>query len=283
VRENERVAERLLAAGRASPEAVVRARAERAEVEQELAEAREQQVAAARAFNRILARPLDAAVEAIPDSAFTLPLDITADAAVAHGLAAREELRQTDAGARAVDAAKRAATAGFLPSLGLGLDYGFQGREVTARDENHVWTASLVASWNLWNGGGDVARRAAAGYEAARVRTQRQDLADRIALEIRTAHEAATVALAAIATAGVRLEAAQRTFTLVRRRFEEGAASPFEQVDARSALTAAELNRVLTTYRYAMRRVDLEHAAAWRDLDLADLEPLHIRKGELPR
>src|SRR5262249_59271424 len=100
VRENERVAERLLAAGRATPEAVLRARAERAQVEQELAEAREHENAATRAFNLVLQRPLDAAAEVIPDSAFDRPLAIGADAAVAHGLARREELPQTQAGGR---------------------------------------------------------------------------------------------------------------------------------------------------------------------------------------
>src|SRR5207245_9889828 len=49
VQENERVAERLLGAGSATPEAVFRARAERADVEEQLAEARERKVAAARA------------------------------------------------------------------------------------------------------------------------------------------------------------------------------------------------------------------------------------------
>src|SRR2546425_9297 len=63
VQENERVAERLLGAGSATPEAVFRARAERADVEQQLAEARERQLAASRALNRIVRRPLDARSE----------------------------------------------------------------------------------------------------------------------------------------------------------------------------------------------------------------------------
>src|SRR3989454_8120795 len=102
VQENERVAERLLGAGSATPEAVYRARAERADVEQQLAEARERQLAAGRALNRIVRRPLDAPVEMVPDSVFDrLPLDITADSAVARALAAREELRQGEAGVHA--------------------------------------------------------------------------------------------------------------------------------------------------------------------------------------
>jgi len=269
VRENERVAERLLDAGRATPEAVQRSRAERAEVEQSLAEARERQLAAARAFNRVLKRPLDATVEAIPDTAFDLPLSpfAGADEAMKRGLAAREELRQVEAGVRTAQAAKRAATSGMVPSVAGVLDYGFQGNDLSVSDEDHVWSASLAFSWSLFDGGGDLARRSAAGYEAERARAQKRDIEDRIALEIRTAYEAATVARQAIVTADVRLEAAARTFTLVRRRFEEGAASPYELVDARTSLTNAQLNRVLTAYRYAIRRVDFERAAALRDID----------------
>jgi outer membrane protein TolC len=268
VSENERVAERLLEAGRATPEAVQRARAERAEVEQSLAEAEEQRLAATRAFNTLLKRPLDASVEAIPDSAFDLPLAVGADQAVERGLLGREELRQVDAGVRAAQAAKRAATTGMIPSVAGVLDYGFQGNDLSVRDKDHIWSASVAVSWSLFNGGGDLARRSAAGYEAARARTKRQDIQDQITLEVRTAYEEASVARQAIRTADVRLEAASRTFTLVRRRFEEGAASPYELVDARTALTNAQLNRVLTAYRYAIRRVDLERAAALRDINL---------------
>src|ERR1041385_6249285 len=128
VQENERVAERLLAAGSATPEAVFRARAERADVEQQLAEARERQHAASEALNRIVRRPLDAPVEVVPDSVFDrLPLDITAESAVARALGGREELRQVEAGVRAAEASGRAATAAFLPSVSVALGYGFPG------------------------------------------------------------------------------------------------------------------------------------------------------------
>jgi outer membrane protein TolC len=193
-------------------------------------------------------------------------LDITADSAVAGALAAREELRQVDAGVHAAQAAGRAATAAFLPSVSLALDYGFQGPDLAFRSSNDFWLASVVVSWNLFNGGRDAARRSQAGYEADRARNERQDLADRIALQVRTAHEAATVARSAIATADTRLEAARRTFELVRRRYEEGVATPIEFVDARTAYTNAQLNRVVTAYRYAIRWVELERAAALREL-----------------
>ena len=268
VQENERVAGRLLAAGRATPEAVFRARADRSEIEQLLAEARQRHAAAARALNQVLHRPLEAPIAVIPDSALDLPLAIDVDSSVAHALAHREELWQLDAGIRTAEAGVRGASAAFLPSLSLAVDYGFQGPDFAFRSSQDYWVASLVVSWNLFNGGRDAARRTAADLEVDRGRTLRRDLEERIALEVRTAYDAAAVARAAIATADDRLEAARRTFQLVRRRYEEGVASPIELVDARTALTSAELNRVVTAYQYAMRYVDLERAAALRDLGL---------------
>jgi outer membrane protein TolC len=266
--ENERVAERLLQAGRALPEAVFRARADRSEIEQQLAEARQRAAAAVRVLNQLLRRPLDTAIDFVADSAFAAPLGIDVERAVAHAEGQREELAQLDAGIRTAQAGVRAATAAFLPNLSLDLQYGYQSPDLSfGRNYSAV---SLVVSWNLFNGGRDAARRTGAALEVDRTRTERADAADRIALEVRTAYDAAAVARAAIATATDRLEAARRTFELVRRRYEEGVASPIELVDARTALTAAELNRTVTGYQYAMHYVDLERAAALRPIDLSE-------------
>ncbi len=267
VAENERVAERLLAAGRGTPDAVFRARAERSDVAQRLAEAREQVDAAVRALNQILGRALDTPVAVILDTGVALELAIGEDSAVAHALARREELAQLDAGIGAADAAVGLATAAFLPSVTFALDYGFQGQSVRFDRERDYWVASVVVSWNLLNGGRDVARRSAARAEAARARVTRRDVEDRIRLEVRQTYQAAVVARGALATADDRLAAARRTFDLVRRRYEEGVASHIEFLDARTQLTNAELNRTLTAHRYAIRFVDLERAAALRSID----------------
>ncbi len=267
VRENERVAGKLLDAGKATPEAVLRARADRAEVEQQLADAGEQASAATREFNRMLGRALDAPVEVVPDSAFDVPLPLGADEAVASALARREELRQGDAAVRAAGAAKRMATSSLLPSVAGAFDLGWQGRTFSLSKDERSWSASLVASWDLFRVS-DLAQRSAASYEHSRARIARQDAGQRVVAEVRNAHEAARVAHEAIGTAEARAEAARRAFTLVRRRYEEGSASPVELVDARTSFTNSESNQLLTLYRYAIRRVELERAAALRDLDI---------------
>ena len=59
-----------------------------------------------------------------------------------------------------------------------------------------------------------------------------------------------------------RLASAERSYALVARRYGEGMATLVELLDARTAFTAAGLNRIVTTYDYWTRRVELERAAA---------------------
>jgi outer membrane protein TolC len=266
--ENERVADRLVKAGQATPDAVFRARADRIEVEQRLDEAREAEAAAGRAFNQILRRPLDTPVEQIPDSLVRFEIRFSEAELVGSALARREELHQAGAGIRAAEAGIRLATASFLPRVSLALDYGYQGNDFSfGRDEDFAM-ASVVLSWNLFNGGRDHARRQSARLEAERLRLRRTELEDLIRLDVRQAYNAAVVARDAIPTAEARLEAARRTFELVRRRYEEGLATQVEFLDARTSFTNADLNRIQTLYSYATRYVDLERSAALRKIDL---------------
>jgi outer membrane protein TolC len=264
VQESERVVQKLVDAGRATPDALFRARAERSDVVQQLEESRDRASAAVRALNKLLGRDLEAALPEICDTLLVRDLPVTEAEAESRALAQREELAQLDAGARAADAGVRVATASFLPSVSVALDYGYQGRELRFGSDEDFMVASVVVNWSVFNGGRDVAKRAAARGEVDRLRTLRREVEANIRLDVRQAYDAAAVARSAIGTASDRMNAARRTFELVRRRYEEGLASHIELVDARSTLTSAELNQSVTLYRYAMRTVDLERAAALR-------------------
>jgi outer membrane protein TolC len=267
VTESERVAERLVGAGRSTADALFRARAERSDVQQQLEEARDGAAAAGRAFNHLMGRPLESPVEILPDSLLIREVDLTEAQAIESALSRREELQQLVAGTRAAEAGVRLATAAFLPSVAVAVDYGFQGRDVRFASDVDYLMATVSASWSLFNGGSDQARREGARLEVSRLNAERRDVEDRLRLDVSQAYGAATVARGAIRTAEERLVAAERTFDLVRRRYEEGVAPHIELVDARAALTSAELNRALTLYRYVARTVDLERAAALRAID----------------
>jgi outer membrane protein TolC len=267
--ETQRVTERLLAAGKVTPDAVLRARAERAELAQQLAEAVQRRDAAQRALNMILNRPLDGAVvtdSTVVDSTLDAPPTISLDDALRAALARREELHAADAGIRASDASRRAVAASFLPTVAAAVDYGYQGNDYQFDRRRDSYVVSLVAQWNLFNGGQDAARRDEAALVAERARLGRRDLARGVDLEVRQAHDAMLVAYSAIATANERVAAAKRAYELVERRYVEGLASPLDVIDARGAYTRAGLNLILTRQAYASRCVELERAAALRDV-----------------
>jgi outer membrane protein TolC len=267
VTESERVAQRLVDAGRATPDQVLRARADRSDAQQNLDAARQTESAATRAFNQVLRRPLETPVEELPDSLLRFQIPVSEEQAVASALARREELGQAGAGIRAAQAGVRLASSSFIPSVSVALDYGFQGQSVRFSSDNDYRAVSLVVGWSFSLGGSDLARRQGARADVDRLRLRRTELEDLVRLDVRQTYDAAIVARDAISTAEARLAAARRSFDLVRRRYEEGLASQVEFIDARTAYTNADLNRVITAYRYAIRYVDLERAAALRELD----------------
>jgi outer membrane protein TolC len=260
--EQVRVMSRLVDAGRATPDALSRARAELSEAQQREAEAAQLADATRQSFNMMIGRPISDSVRVLPESSLGLDALPTLDEALAAGLESREELRALDAGKRAAEAQSAVARGSFLPNLAVALDYGVQGNEYRFTRDADFALVSVVASWNLFNGGRDAARVQAARLEAERYSLQGQDARRGVELQIRLAWQAAAVAKQAIETAAAQQDAAERTYQLVSRRAEEGLASPLELSEARVSRTAAQLNAVFTTYDYYLRRVELDRAAA---------------------
>ena len=261
-----RVSKRLLGVGKVTPDNVLRARAEQSAVVQQRDAAHQLTGAARQQLNYLTGRPIDAPLALFNDSLLGFDARFAArrDLITAQSKAqeSREELTQLDRSTDAVQAQRRLARAAYLPSMSVALDYGFQGNTIRVGRNTDFSVASLVVSWNLFNGGQDRARVQQAALDAAQLSARRDDAARGIALQVRVAHDAADVARTAITTATDRLASGIRTFELVQRRFSEGMASQLELLDARTALTDAQLNRLITTYDFYQRVVEFERAAA---------------------
>lgn len=262
--ESVRVNEVLLKNGTATPDQVLRARAEREAVAQQQADAGRIVSALRRRVNVLLDRPVESALGILPDSALGLRLTITADSAVRLAAGRREELSQVDAAIRAGRAQGRAAGAARLPTLSAAVDYGIQGDRYRVSADRDYLLASVVLQWNLFSGGRTQARQRQASLDVDRLTVRAAEVRSQIEMEVRTAYDAASVAGRSISTAQARVDAARRTFQLVARRYGEGAATLIEYLDARTTRTNADLNLILTTYEFLQRCADLDRAAAVR-------------------
>ncbi|BAH40797.1 outer membrane efflux protein [Gemmatimonas aurantiaca T-27] len=264
--EHMRVSERLIGAGQATPDVLLRARAERSELQQQLDDARRQRDAARRAVNMLRNRDADTEVRLAADSSIVHADTVAADALVAHALARREEIAQATGGIRLAQAQERVATASYLPNLALAASYGVQGNSYRFDRNSDVALASLVLSWNLFNGTQDAARREQAQALRSEAEYRQQEAQRAIRLQVDNAIDAVRVARSGLTTADDRYNAAQRAFTLVQRRYAEGLATPVDFLSARTAFTAAAINQVVTRFALASRLVELERAAALRTL-----------------
>lgn len=257
-----RVAERLVANGKATPDAIYRARADRAEIQQKAAEARQVALIAGEAFNLLLDRPLDAPITMLAESALGIDSVSALDEALSSARRGREELRQLDDARRATRAQRQLERARFLPTLNVAVDYGVQGNQYRFDRRNDFVQTAVVLSWNVFNGAQDVARIEQVSLELDRLDARARETDRAIQLDVRQAHAAALVGAQAIGTATERLDAARRTFELMQKKYDQGLASQLEFLDARNAWTTASLNRVLTTYDYYQRAVQFARAAA---------------------
>jgi outer membrane protein len=284
VAENLRTTERLLQADKVLSDAVLRARAEALTVAQQVTEARGDRDLARGYVNFLLNRPLDtpleepavdeppfeaapladagartalvlASDEEVPaaDSTYLAVLQVTA-------LEQRFELDGLDAALRAQEAAVDLQRADYLPSVAVALEGGIQGTSYGFGGDRPFYLASAVLSWTLFGGGAERAEVRQAEAELARVRTQRDEAALRIRLQVQEAFDAVRVARASQATAAERLAAAREGFRLTQRLVAEGRTGQVAFVDARTTLTSAALNLDVTRYALLARLAELEYA-----------------------
>jgi outer membrane protein TolC len=205
-------------------------------------------------------------VRIVDDSSLVAADSLPLEQLIAHALTHREELGQADGGVHIAQAQQRIASASLLPSVAVSASYGVQGNAYKFDSSHDVALANFVLSWNLFNGGQDLARREQATYLRDEATYRRRDAERGIRVQVANAYDAVMTARSALGSANDRHESAQRAFVLVQRRFAEGLAAPIDFLSARAAYTAAALNQVISRYTLAARNVELERAAALRTL-----------------
>jgi outer membrane protein len=275
VQENERSNAALWQASLLTRDHLHRARAERLEVEADRARAETDRQLAASYLNYLLGREPGEAVELSPadlllpdadevdlirNAAANLDDDAWIDMLAAQAADRRAELEQLDQEIAAATAGMSTARSVTRPSLALAIDAGIQGREYGIGNDHRYLVASLVLSWSITNGGAERARVRQASLERDRLQAQRDDATARIRLELESAALHARSALLSISSSAERVQEAEGAFRLVRRRREEGLATPLEFLDSRAALTRAQLNANINETEALIRMAELDFA-----------------------
>ncbi len=268
-RENERVNDSLYRNGRVTRDALLRAETDVLEIEQQFAAAAAAERTAQNYVNLLRNRPLDSALprsDATDRDVERLRDRLLGTAAGASqrlqdtAVARRHELRQVEAGLDAAGAAEDLARAAFKPRLALAVDTGIQGEEYGFSGDDRFALASLVLQFNVFRGGADRAGMREARARIAGLHARRDLLEQQIRLEVIQAARDFEVAEASLRTAARRVEAAGQAFEIVRRKRDLGQVAPVEFIDARRALTSAELSQRVYRFQALAALAELDYA-----------------------
>ncbi len=182
------------------------------------------------------------------------PANYELESALAAAKSKRPELLRLEQIEKARESGVTVARSGYLPQLYV--TGGYEGRKLSSSssfsDTQDGWTAGVTGSWAIFDGArtrGRVAQ-ARAQLNQARLSVSEQTLA--IEVEVRRAlsslQEAAELAEAAAKV----VDQATEALRLADVRYRNGAATQLDVLQARVALTEAQLNRLEANYRHTV-------------------------------
>ncbi|MCF8085943.1 MAG: TolC family protein [Desulfohalobiaceae bacterium] len=237
---------------------VLRAEVQVAQSEEQLERARNQfdvareQLALEMGMDRIPRRLEHPGKRRVPDNA-------TMQGLYSRALEHRKDLEELDNRIQAARAGKSGEKADYFPRLSAHGSYTRTDEPDIFQDNREDWRASLRLSYPLFTGGREQAQVEKARSELIQARVQRSRLEREIREQVRSVYLDLQTQRSVIRQLEKQVESAERNYKQVTARFEEGAASSVDQVDAFTALNEAEnrLARARYSYQLDMVRLDL--------------------------
>jgi outer membrane protein len=259
--ENVRVNKKLIENDKVTLDYLYRSESELSKFDQELQNAEKNKKTASAYFNFLLNRPLtDSIIIRRPDSFPSL-----SDTGVKYQESAvenREELKKLNSYSNISDLQVKLNKSGKLPNLVLAVDYGFQGPDYRFNKNQDYVLASAVLSWDLFSGFQNKSRIRQSVLEKESLESKLEETKKEIELQVINTMNELFTAEKEISAAESRLKNAREGFRLVNRRYEEGQASLIEFIDARTTLTQAEENLIISRFNYLSCFAEFEKVTA---------------------
>jgi outer membrane protein TolC len=231
-----------------------------ADAEQQLLQANNALEYARAAYNRILGRPLPAAVSLDPalDIDSLIPTGSNLAELVQRARLQRHELAALDAQRSALRRQADGVRAGNKPQLSLSGGYTYMENEFLSDDE--FLMAGVTVTWNLFDGGQLRKRSAAIDRQAAAVGHNRADLESMIELQVRQAWNDRIEAVNRLGVAESAVSQAAENLRVVRNRYEAGASTNSEVLDGEALRERALSNRDTARFEVELAKLRLARA-----------------------
>lgn len=213
-----------------------------------------QKIAVARVIGLATSQDFD-----LTDKSLYQPLDnLTVDAALTRAYAGRSDYRAAESAVRAAELSRKAAVAGYFPSLSFGADYGTGGAHPS--DSTHVYDVRGTLSIPIFTGNsvhGEI-QQADARLEQSRERLE--NLQAQVEADVRTAFLTLQSSAEQVKVAQSNIELADQTLAQSRDRFSAGVTDSVEVVQSQEAVAGAQEQYISSLYKYNFAKISLIRA-----------------------
>ena len=258
VKENLRVSQRLFENDKVTKDAVYRSESEMSKVEVQQAQANNMMQSSVAYFNFLLNRTLDTPIEL--ESVDPVPPVVSLDNASEMAIQNRDELRQIEQYQQINQHVTKLHRGSNYPGLFGVVDYGFQGEKYSFTQDDDFLLASLVMKWNLFQGNTNHQKVKQSKIEGEKLGQLYSETEQQIKLEVISHYYSLQAAYESVQSAGKQTQSAMKAYELIDRKYSEGQSSLLELIDARTSLTSAAANLIISQSEYFISLADFEYA-----------------------
>jgi len=176
-----------------------------------------------------------------------------------HALKSRTDLREADLGVEHATIGSRMARAEFLPKVNVFSSWEEDNQTFLTRGGNN-WTAGVNLNFNIFDGGANRARLAAAHYRQSQAQAQAAQMAAAVKLQVREAFQNLTTAQQRVEVSRQAQSEAEESLRIIQNRYEAGLATITDLLRVEAARTSAQKNYLNALFDYRISYAALELA-----------------------
>ncbi len=260
VGENLRVSQKLLDNDMVTKEHVLRSKTEVNKVALSETEALKGHQLAIAYLNFLLNRPLEEPIETEvkAEPIHTYNQIHLADQAINK----RAELKIMDHQIESLDLLAKVNSAANLPSLTFVANYGFLGEEYKFSSDDDVLTGTLSLNWTLFKGRVNKRKRQQTLIQKQQAELSKVNLSNSIRLEVKESLLEVDRQKSNIELSETQSRESQEVYRIIEKKYRLGESSLLELMDARTNMTDAEFNLIISRFDYWVSIANLEYTTA---------------------
>ncbi len=253
----------LLKNNKATADVVSNALLELSKTDKELANAARNYHSLKAYFNFLLNRDNDADIQI--DSTLTsyLKKEYNIDSLTQQAFANRQEIQQVKSGITAneylVNLSRKNAA---LPNLSVVGDLGAQGNQYKFNSDQRYWLVQFNLSWDIFTGGKKQAKTQQAKIDYQIADNKYQQLKRQIELQVIQSYYDLEAAQKSYTSSQSAVRNAERSFKIIKAKYNEGQAILLEFLQAQNNATNAQLSLSISTYELLRKEAELQKTIA---------------------